>query len=93
MVYVLDMFSIGGYLDVMADTSHLRLATSDEITDALSFALRYHGRKRVNHADDIMARITADRLVQHLARSGFVLMKTASATAPSTSMMPPAGRP
>jgi hypothetical protein len=53
----------------MPDTPHLRPATAAEIADALSFALRYHGRKRVNHADDMMARITADRLVQHLADS------------------------
>jgi hypothetical protein len=33
-------------------------------------------------ADDIMARITADRLVQHLERSGFVLMKRPAASAP-----------
>jgi hypothetical protein len=53
-------------------TPHLRLATSDEIADALSFALRYQGRKRVHHADDMMARITAERVVQHLEASGFV---------------------
>ena len=33
------------------------------------------GRKRVNHADETMARITADRLVRHLAESGFVLRR------------------
>jgi hypothetical protein len=31
----------------MPDTPHLRPATADEIADALSFALRYQGRKRV----------------------------------------------
>jgi hypothetical protein len=60
------------------------------IGDALSFALRYQGRKRVNHADDMMARITAERLVHHLTASGFVLMKRPSAAAPSTSGMPSA---
>jgi hypothetical protein len=29
----------------------------DEIADLLSFALRCQGRKRANHADDVMARI------------------------------------
>ena len=53
----------------------LRPATADEIAETLSFALRYDGRKRVHHADDAMARITADRLVRHLERAGFVLMK------------------
>ena len=54
----------------MPNEPHLRPATPDEIATALSFALRYDGRKRVHHADDAMARITADRLVRHLERSG-----------------------
>jgi|GEM_PF-1455050 len=63
----------------------LRPASHEEIEQSLSFALRYDGRRRVHHADDAMARITAERLVQHLERSGFVLMKRADAAAPSTS--------
>jgi hypothetical protein len=76
---VLAMFYPHHYHRGMPDTSHLRPATAAEIADALSFALRYQGRKRVNHADDMMARITADRLVQHLTESGFVLMKGTAA--------------
>lgn len=72
----------------MSDAPRLRPATQNEIAEALSFALRYQGRKRVYHADDMMARITAERLVQHLTASGFVLMKAGPATAPSTSIMP-----
>ena len=72
----------------MPDTPHLRPATPDEIAEALSFALRYEGRKRVHHADDMMARITADRPVRHLERSGFVVMKSPPAAAPTTSHMP-----
>lgn len=67
------------------DKRNLRQASTDEIQDSLSFALRYEGRKRVRHADEAMARITAERLVQHLERSGYVLMKRPDATAPSTS--------
>jgi hypothetical protein len=74
----------------MPDTPHLRPATPDEIADALSFALRYQGRKRVHHADDMMARITAERIVQHLEASGFVVMKGQPAAAPTTANMPPA---
>jgi hypothetical protein len=55
------MFANGCYRPDMPDTPHLRPATPDEIADALSFALRYQGRKRVHHADDMMARITAKR--------------------------------
>jgi hypothetical protein len=58
-------------------------AIPDEITQALSFALRYDGRKRVHHADDAMARIPGDRLVRHLERSGFVLMKRSARAAPT----------
>ncbi len=61
----------------------MRPATPDEIADALAFALRYEGRKRVRQADDMMARITADRLVRHLEASGFVLMKADPTRAPS----------
>ncbi len=55
----------------------------------LSFALRYQGRKRVHHADDMKARITAERLVQHLEASGLVLMKGPPRVAPTTAGMLP----
>ena len=67
------------------DKLNLRPASAQELEESLSFALRFSGRKRVHHADDAMARITAERLVQHLERSGFVLMKRPPATPPSTS--------
>ncbi len=67
------------------DKLKLRPATQEEIEQSLSFALRYDGRKRVRHADDAMARITAERLLAHLERSGYVILKKPGATAPSTS--------
>ncbi len=67
----------------MPDDAQLRPATAQEIADSPSFALRYDGRKRVHQADEFMARITAERLVQHLERSGFVLMKQPPAPAHS----------
>ncbi len=69
----------------------LRPATPAEIADSLSVALRYDGRRRVHHADDAMARITADRLVAHLARSGFVIMKRPDAAALTASPHPDSG--
>jgi hypothetical protein len=87
---VLDTFSKNRYGPAMPDAPHLHPATPDEIADALSFALRYQGRKRVNHADDMMARITPERLVQHLEASGFVVMKGQAARASTTANMPPA---
>ena len=67
------------------DKLDLRSVPFKEIEETLSFALRYAGRKRVHHADDVMARITAERLVQHLERSGYVLMKKPDRAAASTS--------
>jgi hypothetical protein len=45
------------------------------LSDALAFALRFEGRKGVHNADEIMSDIVARRLVEHLERSGFVLMR------------------
>ena len=67
----------------MTELPQLRAATVEEITDSLAFGLRFEGRKRVHHADDMMARITAVRLVRHLEQSGFVLMKRPDGAAPT----------
>lgn len=66
----------------MTDPS-LRPATREEITQTLAFALQYDGRKRTRDTADYMARIAAERLVQYLEQSGFVLMKRPGAKAPS----------
>lgn len=67
------------------DKRTLHPATAAELEETLSFALRYAGKKRVHSADDVMARVTAERLVQHLERPGYVLMRRPTPTAPSTS--------
>jgi hypothetical protein len=59
----------------MPDFDRLTPASSDDIASTLAFALRYSGRKRVHDADDAMAAIVAKRLVEHLERSGYVVMK------------------
>jgi hypothetical protein len=46
-----------------------------DLAAALAYALRFEGRKRVHNADEIMAEIVAKRLVEHLERAGFVVMK------------------
>jgi hypothetical protein len=84
---VLATFLAVPYRLTMPSTPHLRPATPDEIADTPSFALRYEGRKRVHHADDTMARITADRLARHLETSGFVVMKAPPGVSPTTSNM------
>ena len=50
-------------------------ATPDDLVQTLAFALRYQGRKRVDTAGLAMARITAERLVDHLEACGFVVMR------------------
>jgi hypothetical protein len=67
----------------MSDEPPIHPATREEIAQALSFALQFEGRKRVHQADGLMAQITAERLVRHLERSGFVLMKKPPAGAPT----------
>jgi hypothetical protein len=64
------------------DRDQLRVATPQEVVEGLSFALRFRGRKRVHQADTFMVQITAERLVEHLMHSGFVLMKTPPAPPP-----------
>jgi hypothetical protein len=62
------------YRPAMPDTPNLRPSTRDELTPSPSFALRFNGRKRMHDADEAMARITAERLVAHLERAGYVVM-------------------
>jgi DNA mismatch repair protein MutH len=50
-------------------------ASPDDLAQTLAFALRFNGRKRTRDAGEIMAQIVAERLVEHLTRSGFVVMK------------------
>ena len=59
-------------------------ANPEDITQSLSFALLYTGRKRARDADTMMADIVAKRLVEHLQRSGFVIMKRPPGPAPTT---------
>ena len=59
----------------MPEPEPLAPAAADDLADALAFALRYAGPKLVNDAGDMMAAIVAKRLLEHLGRSGFVVMK------------------
>ena len=66
----------------------LKPASAAELEEILSFALRFASKRRVHDADERMSRITAERLVEHLQRSGFVILKRASAAVPSSSRHP-----
>jgi hypothetical protein len=64
------------YREPMTDPSDpLTPADPGDLAAALAFALRFPGRKRVHSADDLISAIVARRLVEHLERSGFVVMK------------------
>jgi hypothetical protein len=52
-------------------------ADRKDLEDAVAFALRFEGRKRVHTADEYLAAIAAERIVRHLERAGFVVMKRA----------------
>jgi len=63
----------------MPEPVDLTPATPEDLAEALTYALRYSGRKRVRDSGEIMARIVAERLVEHLELSGFVIMKRSPA--------------
>jgi len=65
--------------------SPLCRASDEEIVEALSFGLRFDGRKPFAQASSLMARITAEHLAKHLRQCGFELVKRPDAAAPSTS--------
>ncbi len=45
-----------------------------DVADALAYAQRFQGRKRVHNADEIMPEIVTKRLMTHLERAAFVVM-------------------
>jgi hypothetical protein len=70
------LFARCGYHAGMSDPADaLTPATAEDVANALAFALRFSGRKRVHNADELMSSIVAKRLAEHLERSGFVVMK------------------
>ena len=75
---------------MMSESSKLRPVTPDEFIEALSFALRFKGRKPFPQAGSLMARITAEHIAEHLQQCGFRIMKSPDAVAPSASRHMPA---
>ena len=53
----------------------LPLDDPNDLSDTISFALRFEGKKRYHDSDRFAADIIADRLVRHLDRCGYVVMK------------------
>jgi hypothetical protein len=58
----------------MSNRDKLIPADPSDLTAALAFALRPHGRKS-HFADEPFAEILAKRLVEYLDRAGFVVMQ------------------
>jgi hypothetical protein len=59
----------------MPDDEKLSPADPSDIADSIAFALLFSGRKRVHDSDKYTAAIAANRIVRHLERAGFVVMK------------------
>ena len=59
----------------MPDDDKLKPADPHDLAEAIAFALRYRGKKRVHQADEYMAQIAAERIVEHLERARFIVMR------------------
>lgn len=59
----------------MTEPRNLTPADPKELKQSLAFALRYRNGKRTHDAEEMMARIVAERLVEHLRMSGYVVMQ------------------
>jgi len=59
----------------MPDDEKLTPADTHDLAESIAFALLFSGRKRVHDSDRSTAAIAADRIVRHLERSGYVVMK------------------
>ncbi len=57
------------------DADTLTPAEPRDLADAIAFALRYSGGKRVRDADEVMVTIAARRIVGHLQAARFRVMK------------------
>ena len=68
----------------------LKPATRDDLVQAVAHGLQFEGCKRIHHADEFMARIAAEKLVDHIQRCNYVVMKRPSVPAHSSSPPPSA---
>lgn len=69
----------------------LRPAERADLIQTIAHGLRYEGRRRIHHSDDFMARVAAEKLVEHLLRSGYVVMKGPGAAPPREPLPPVQG--
>ncbi len=57
------------------DVDTLTPADPRDLADVIAFALRYSGGRRVRDADEVVATIAARRIVEHLRRARYCVMK------------------
>ena len=84
LVCVLDLFRRGAVASPYERRPHSRTgpirpdrSSSEEIAEVLSYALRYDERGKPRRGGgELTAGIAAERLADHLRRSGFVVMRT-----------------
>jgi hypothetical protein len=70
------LYSFNDPKAAMSDANEkLTPADPKDLAQAIAFALRYSGRKRAHDADEYMAQVAAERIVEHLMQSRFVVMK------------------
>ena len=73
---VLVTFRRLSYRGRMSDPAvNLTPADPRDLADAIAFALRYSGGKRVRDADEVVATIAARRIVEHLRGARYRVMK------------------
>jgi hypothetical protein len=73
---VLAPFSQARYRPPMSDADEkLTPADPRDLAAAIAFALQFEGRRRIYSAEEYMAAIAAERVVRHLERAGFVILR------------------
>ena len=65
------------------DTPQLQPAGRAELLYSLSYALRYGRPTNRQERDDLIARLAAQQVLDHLERSNYVVMQKPPAQAPS----------
>jgi hypothetical protein len=68
-------FAFRSNIDHARPGRKLTPADPSDIAESVAFALMFSGRKRVHDSDRMTASIAAQRIVRHLERCGYVLMK------------------
>jgi hypothetical protein len=70
-------------------SDELTPATPEDLSQALAFALKFDGRRRIHTGDDLMAKLMAEHLVKYLASAGYVVMKKPPTRGHSAGSGPP----